>query len=109
MRLRRICNNPGQRRFSGARRPVEDGRSQPVCLNRPVQQRPGAEQLLLPHELLQRLGPHPISQRSPTPGLRLRIVFKQIHSRTLLFSLTFFRPPAADRKTGLAASLFPDG
>ena len=56
-------NNRGQRGFAAPRRPVEDGRGQPVGLDGPPKQPPRADDMPLSNEFIQRPRPHSIRQR----------------------------------------------
>ena len=54
-----VGNYPGQSGLARAGRPVKDHGTDLICLNRPVQQLILADDMLLPHHLIQRPGTHP--------------------------------------------------
>lgn len=56
-------DDASQRGLAGARRPPENHRPQPVCLDGAAQQPARPYQVLLAGELVQGLGPHPLRQR----------------------------------------------
>ena len=61
-----------QRRFARARRPPEDQRGKLTALSDGPERRAWPDQVLLPHELVQRVGTHPGRQRCGTgDGCRL--------------------------------------
>ena len=66
---RGVRDDPGEGGLPRARRPVEDERGQLVRLDRAAQQAPGAEDVVLAHELLDGPGPHARRERlAPAAG-----------------------------------------
>ena len=55
-------DDAGQRGLAGAGGPPEDDRLQPIALDRPPQRPAGAEEILLPDELVERLRAHPFGK-----------------------------------------------
>ena len=67
--VRDAGDNLGQRGFAGARRTEKDQVGEAVGLNHPAQQFPGAEQMILPENLLQPFRAHARSQRWRRTGV----------------------------------------
>ena len=63
----RARDEPGDRRLAGARRSPEDDGREPVGLDQDPQRPPGAEELLLADDLVERSRPQPGRQRGPAP------------------------------------------
>ena len=82
-RLRRVGDDPRERRLAGARRPPEDDRLEQVALDRLAQRPAGCQQLLLADEFVEGPRPHPLGERSPGGGGAGRGFFREerIHRR----------------------------
>ena len=89
-----------ERCLPGAGRPVQDHRVRPALLDRRSQRRASAEQVLLPHELAERGGPHTRRQRQAghVAGLRTRRRF--LHLEELPFHLRDCRSARREPERG---------
>jgi len=78
-RARPVRDDHGQGSLAGPRGSVEHQRGDLIGLDRATQQPPGAEHVLLAHELVQGARPHPSSEGSLTLVLLLTALAKEIH------------------------------